>query len=141
MGHFSFSQRHIPTKKIILSAPPRSSSLCVILYSLSYIALEQLQKTSQSRYIRKVCAGALWEIYDGKIAVSDDETASVNKSQLNLKTDTEKKKKKKKDGPHVMISYQWDVQKRMIILKDLLIKHGYNVWMDIERMGTGFLCT
>ncbi|XP_072016277.1 uncharacterized protein [Amphiura filiformis] len=35
---------------------------------------------------------------------------------------------------HVMISYQWDSQKRMIKLRDKLKEAGYNVWMDINHM-------
>ena len=34
-----------------------------------------------------------------------------------------------------MISYQWDVQKSMIQLKNQLQAQGYKVWMDIDEMG------
>ena len=37
--------------------------------------------------------------------------------------------------PHVMISYQWDAQKRMLKLRDELTKAGYDVWMDVDQMG------
>ncbi|XP_030845200.1 uncharacterized protein LOC764345 isoform X2 [Strongylocentrotus purpuratus] len=37
--------------------------------------------------------------------------------------------------PHVMISYQWDVQKQILKVKDVLKALGYNVWLDVERMG------
>ena len=36
---------------------------------------------------------------------------------------------------HVMISYQWDAQKRMLKLRDELKQAGYNVWMDVDQMG------
>ena len=36
---------------------------------------------------------------------------------------------------HVMISYQWDVQKSMIHLKTQLQAQGYKVWMDVDEMG------
>ena len=39
------------------------------------------------------------------------------------------------DTKHVMISYQWDVQKSMIQLKNHLQAQGYKVWMDIDEMG------
>ena len=39
------------------------------------------------------------------------------------------------DSKHVMISYQWDVQKSMIQLKTQLQAQGYKVWMDIDEMG------
>ncbi|XP_072045127.1 NLR family CARD domain-containing protein 4-like [Amphiura filiformis] len=38
------------------------------------------------------------------------------------------------DPPLVMISYQWDAQQRMLKLKDELIKAGYKVWMDVDKM-------
>ena len=34
-----------------------------------------------------------------------------------------------------MISYQWDSQQLMIRLKNALQQAGYNVWMDVEKMG------
>lgn len=36
---------------------------------------------------------------------------------------------------HVMISYQWDVQQSMLSLRDALKNDGYNVWMDIDKLG------
>eukprot|EP00057_Strongylocentrotus_purpuratus_P012735 XP_011667209.1 PREDICTED: uncharacterized protein LOC105439671 [Strongylocentrotus purpuratus] len=36
---------------------------------------------------------------------------------------------------HVMISYQWDVQKQILKVKDILKALGFNVWLDVERMG------
>ena len=39
------------------------------------------------------------------------------------------------EGKHVMISYQWKSQERMSRLRDKLKKEGYNVWMDIDKMG------
>jgi male-specific lethal 1 len=38
------------------------------------------------------------------------------------------------DVPHVMISYQWNVQPLMIKVKDVLKSNGYKIWMDIEHM-------
>ena len=39
------------------------------------------------------------------------------------------------DPPLVMISYQWDAQERMLKLKEELIRAGYAVWMDVDKMG------
>ena len=39
------------------------------------------------------------------------------------------------DTKHVMISYQWDVQRLVIQLKNKLQAEGYKVWMDIDEMG------
>ena len=34
-----------------------------------------------------------------------------------------------------MISYQWDVQRTMIQVRDHLKQHGFQVWMDIDKIG------
>ncbi|XP_072016146.1 uncharacterized protein [Amphiura filiformis] len=43
------------------------------------------------------------------------------------------------DSKHIMISYQWDSQKTMLKLRDKLRKKGYNVWMDVDKMGGDIL--
>jgi len=35
---------------------------------------------------------------------------------------------------HIMISYQWDAQRRVVKIKDGLRKLGYRVWLDVEQM-------
>ncbi|XP_072049656.1 uncharacterized protein [Amphiura filiformis] len=42
--------------------------------------------------------------------------------------------RKKDDMPHLMISYQWDAQERMLKLRDELTRAGYDVWMDVDHM-------
>ena len=37
-------------------------------------------------------------------------------------------------GKHVMISYQWGAQERMLKLRDELKRAGFKVWMDVEKM-------
>ena len=39
------------------------------------------------------------------------------------------------DNKHIMISYQWDAKPRMLKLKDRLQSKGYEVWMDVDRIG------
>ena len=86
-------------------------------------------KNHENPKIRDACTGALWEIYDSKVpfGIHNDQT-EVSRSMSALSIES--------DAPHVMISYQWDTQERMIAIRDLLIKSGYNVWMDIDQMGT-----
>lgn len=38
------------------------------------------------------------------------------------------------NAPHVMISYQWQAQKTMILVKKRLKAEGFKVWMDIDNM-------
>ncbi|XP_077984364.1 uncharacterized protein LOC144438999 [Glandiceps talaboti] len=77
-------------------------------------ALGKLQKSSD-KTLRKACNGALWELRGAE----NDELKS---HQIGRKG-------------HVMISYSWNVQGRMIQLKRKLTTAGYDVWMDIEKMG------
>ncbi|XP_070554353.1 uncharacterized protein [Ptychodera flava] len=77
-------------------------------------ALEKLQK-SPDHGLRKACDGALWEL-------------KANKEKEVLPSTVTSK-------GHVMISYNWGVQKRMIRLKEKLKAAGFKVWMDIEKMG------
>ncbi|XP_072168197.1 uncharacterized protein [Diadema setosum] len=88
-------------------------------------------KNSDSPTIRDSCTGALWEIYDSKVPLGlhNETERPVSSSTLSLSS----------EAPHIMISYQWDSQERMIEVRDLLIKAGYNVWMDIDKMAGDIL--
>ena len=39
------------------------------------------------------------------------------------------------EAPHVMISYKWDQQEKAVKVCKKLKEKGYNVWMDIEKLG------
>ncbi|KAK6182496.1 hypothetical protein SNE40_010174 [Patella caerulea] len=58
--------------------------------------------------------GALWEI-------NSNEEQSISKEV-------------EADCPHIMISYQWDVQPVMLKVKERLKQSGFKVWMDVEHM-------
>ncbi|XP_071962693.1 uncharacterized protein [Antedon mediterranea] len=75
-------------------------------------------KNSESHKLKATCAGALWEIFEGQ----PEEQLSEDSPVLTL------------SQKHVMLSYQWDVQPRIIQLKQKLQNAGYNVWMDIDQM-------
>ncbi|KAI8787427.1 hypothetical protein BgiBS90_012565, partial [Biomphalaria glabrata] len=41
------------------------------------------------------------------------------------------------DRPQVFLSYQWDMQDEVSLLRDYLERCGYSCWMDIGQMGAG----
>ncbi|KAJ7380759.1 hypothetical protein OS493_007137 [Desmophyllum pertusum] len=86
-------------------------------------AIFELRKllTSENSEIKRAAAGALWEC-EGKEKHAEGKQQSVTLQQV---TGTK----------HVMISYQWDVQRLVIQMKNKLQADGYKVWMDIDEMG------
>ncbi|XP_071949190.1 uncharacterized protein [Antedon mediterranea] len=77
-------------------------------------------QSSQNYMLKEASKGALWETFEGTPESLGKHTSNVVDKQHNC--------------PHVMLSYQWDVQPIMLKLKDKLVRAGYNVWMDVDRM-------
>lgn len=44
-----------------------------------------------------------------------------------------------KDPPPVFISYQWDIQDEVLLIRNQLEGSGYLCWMDVGQMGGGDL--
>ncbi|CAH1239414.1 Hypp5821 [Branchiostoma lanceolatum] len=85
-------------------------------------------KSSRNSDIAAAAGGALWQLQDAesrqhkhKDVKSDDRDADNSR--------------KGSSGRHVMLSYQWDSQEIVKKIKTALEANGYNVWMDIDRMG------
>ncbi|XP_072032305.1 uncharacterized protein [Amphiura filiformis] len=70
-------------------------------------------------------------------AASPESPATLSSGLFSPKTPTGGVKSR--SGSHIMISYQWDSQKRAMELKRQLFKAGYNVWMDVDKMGGDLL--
>ena len=83
--------------------------------------LHRLSK-SENQQVKNIAEGTLWEL-EGK-----------HKRAKKAAEGTAPASQQSSGGMHVMISYQWDVQKTMIDVKNHLQAAGYTVWMDIERM-------
>ncbi|XP_022083194.1 uncharacterized protein LOC110975222 [Acanthaster planci] len=82
-------------------------------------------RACESVTVREACTGALWETSEGQIDLPGHVLHTEHLA----------------NDKHIMISYQWDVQRRMIMLKDQLIKAGYRVWMDVDKMEGDILGT
>ncbi|RMX38043.1 hypothetical protein pdam_00020147 [Pocillopora damicornis] len=83
--------------------------------------LRKLLTTSEDSEIKRAAAGALWEC-EGKEKHAEEKQQTVTLEQIS-------------EAKHVMISYQWDVQKLVIQIKNKLQADGFKVWMDIDEMG------
>ncbi|XP_070538017.1 uncharacterized protein [Ptychodera flava] len=98
--------------------------------------MEEMMKHRHCKNPKK-CGGACKAIRGGLWVLGEK---NVVKESEQLESDSSKKddgqdvQSREKSVGHVMISYQWDVQKTIIKIKDQLKAKGYKVWMDIEQM-------
>ncbi|XP_041472786.1 uncharacterized protein LOC121422047 isoform X2 [Lytechinus variegatus] len=89
----------------------------------------------------RICQAILWNLHDQVIPKTEkkedkDDKPEVKGADDGASADPETERKiAKKQTPHVMLSYQWDVQKQILKVKDVLSALGFNVWLDVERMG------
>ncbi|XP_078615831.1 uncharacterized protein LOC144884404 isoform X1 [Branchiostoma floridae x Branchiostoma japonicum] len=81
-------------------------------------------KSSKNPDIAAAASGALWQLQD---AESRHQNAFGGGYTGNGRKDSHVR--------HVMLSYQWDNQELVKKIKTMLEASGYNVWMDIDRMG------
>ena len=102
--------------------------------SFIFAVLKELHNSEISD-LKKACLGTLWEVFGSNKEMfcmdSDLQVDSDIKSVSNGSPSDESQQ----DGPHIMISYQWGMQERMLQLRDQLQSKGYNIWMDVDKMG------
>ncbi|XP_041453244.1 uncharacterized protein LOC121406296 [Lytechinus variegatus] len=104
-----------------------------------FTTLKRIMKTTSNLGLQEACSRTLTLIND---VVECEDDASNNSSSPSShdgasgkspKIDIGSSRKPSEDG-HIMISYQWDSQKKVIQVKKYLEKQGYNVWMDVDKM-------
>ncbi|CAH1239416.1 Hypp5822 [Branchiostoma lanceolatum] len=83
-------------------------------------------KSSGNPDIAAAASGALWQLHE-----MEARKQKVKKPDDGITDDT----KKDSRAGHVMLSYKWDNQEVVKQIKTKLEANGYNVWMDIDRMG------
>ena len=86
---------------------------------------------SANKALREASTFALWEL-DGRIRSKP--AHRTDEAGVEPQTSIHKPCKSKSKVPHVMISYQWASQKRALEIRDELVKAGYQVWMDVDKM-------
>ena len=85
-------------------------------------------RSSDTPKLRDVSKGLLHQL--GLIEIHE-ETAEEKASETAPSAEEECDQ----EAPHVMISYNWDHQERALQIRDKLRAKGYNVWMDVDKMG------
>ncbi|XP_072020914.1 uncharacterized protein [Amphiura filiformis] len=121
---FSEEEKAIATKTLwslaFLDSVKRSAEVQASVDTLQSLTV------SKNQSLREASTYALWEIQDNQRNLHQESPPSGEES-IDAHVQTQ-------SGGHVMISYQWDIQKRAICIRDRLIQEGYNVWMDIDNM-------
>ncbi|XP_071789449.1 uncharacterized protein [Asterias amurensis] len=121
--HFSDTEQELAAGLVWKLAFVPSNRAVIKHNTPLFEALTEL-RTCHNAALREACTGALWETTEGKIDLPGHIHSEGGSSHEGATV----------SNKHIMISYQWDVQKRMIMLKDELISAGYNVWMDVDKM-------
>ena len=84
-------------------------------------------RSSDTPKLRDVSKGLLHQL--GLFEIRGEESSQEKSS------DQPPSSQEATDGKHVMISYNWDHQDRALAVRDKLREKGYNVWMDVDKMG------
>ncbi|XP_041375407.1 uncharacterized protein LOC121388201 [Gigantopelta aegis] len=85
--------------------------------------LTDLSKSDQ-KVIAKAASGALWVLGAQERSKKKQEEAKKSKTSP-----------EKKIADHIMMSYAWADQKKVIQVKEYLRRSGFHIWMDIDNMG------
>lgn len=82
-------------------------------------ALHRLTRSGDAS-VRKAAQGALWVIEEEQKRVQGV-ASEPQRVSSNVR--------------HIMMSYNWGVQKEVLKVRDRLQEAGYSIWIDVERMG------
>ncbi|XP_072025529.1 uncharacterized protein [Amphiura filiformis] len=90
--------------------------------------LRTLMKT-RNKDLQRMCGSALWQI-KGNDNVESPRTPPPSYQEAISEPDPARPRQ----SAQIMLSYQWDCQKRVLQIKDRLLHAGYRVWMDLANM-------
>ncbi|XP_041471482.1 uncharacterized protein LOC121420981 [Lytechinus variegatus] len=97
--------------------------------------MEAVQRLAQNEASSRQCQSILWNVG----ALTSDQLAkqgAINgKGQTAGKGSTSSNGGKQSLTNYVMLSYQWDVQREILAVNELLKANGFEVWIDVEQMG------
>ncbi len=86
---------------------------------------------SGSKDLRGACASALFQI-QGDVGVPQSPSTIYQDAITEPNTSSIKRQR----PLQIMLSYQWDSQKRVIQIRDRLVAAGFRVWLDVTNMST-----
>ncbi|XP_065072389.1 uncharacterized protein LOC135696802 [Rhopilema esculentum] len=81
-------------------------------------------KDCENKELRKAVTGIMWEV-----KMKDKHMEAMAETARDASGNNNNSSK------HVMISYNWGQQPLMLKLRDALKEAGYNVWMDVDKIG------
>ncbi|XP_072047072.1 uncharacterized protein [Amphiura filiformis] len=127
------------------------SNLDAILTHLTFTdtqALEELKgmRSSPNPRLRDACQGLLHQL--GLLDIHEEppvEQQTQPSASRSPSTTSARPRKpppsyqETMDAPHIMISYQHDHLQRVIKVRNMLQRKGYNVWMDVDKMSKYFI--
>ncbi|XP_059157845.1 uncharacterized protein LOC131942130 [Physella acuta] len=83
-------------------------------------SVKECAKNADKR-LSSAAEGVLW-------VIRQDKPEKMDAKEIN------KKKGSTKSQGHVMISYNWGDQAKLIKIRDVLRSHGFKIWMDIDNI-------
>ncbi|XP_052236326.1 uncharacterized protein LOC127848073 isoform X2 [Dreissena polymorpha] len=105
---------------------------------------KDVKNNNEHNEIKQACQGALWtikaamEMSDNKLyqdyAKEIEVTSRKSQPERISKEQTPANTEQTNHTGHVMISYNWEDQKLIKNVRDILKSNGYEVWMDIDCM-------
>ncbi|OWF54050.1 uncharacterized protein LOC110445638 [Mizuhopecten yessoensis] len=92
--------------------------------------LYSLQSEEDHEGVARAAQGACFVITDGDL----QSKAPSGVKSFRKPAPAVPKEEKKEEDQHIMISYNWADQKKLLKVRDSLQEVGYKVWMDVDNM-------
>ena len=110
---------------------------CMKQFSSSYlnIVLRKQEASAKQESTREACTLAIWQLRDNQPHQKTKEFHTQNEETLLRDTASSEAVSPAISNNHVMLSYNWDSQETVLTISNNLKKDGYNVWIDVEKMG------
>ena len=103
------------------------------------IVLQQQAESAENESTREACRSALWQLSNNQLQMTSDshpqDAPPSYEETLRRDAPSSIAVSPAVSNTHVMLSYNWDSQKNVLTISNILKKAGYNVWIDVVNMG------